>query len=365
MRNSRKILREGIKKLRFVTKQSEVIGQVPGKLVFVGDKKQDFTKIEIIAFNESEFEEAELDHISHIEHYKSKFDNIWINVDGLHDVDVIKEVGLFFDLHPLLMEDIVHTGQRAKIEIQDSYVFFIMKMMSLSNLQLEAEQFSMYLNENVLITFQEVEGDVFEPIRNRIRNKSGRVRKMGLDYLAYSLLDSIVDNYNGIMEYFGHQVEELEDKILMTPKSDVLHDINGYKIELNFFRKSIRPAREAILNIEPADISLMTQEVEPFYNDLKDSINRAYESVDGYKGMLSEQLTVYSINVNNKLNDIMKVLTIFSAVFIPLTFIVGVYGTNFDHVPELHYQHGYYIMWSVLIIIALGMIGYFKKIQWL
>lgn len=361
-----KKLTAGFKKLRFLTEQENVVGQVPGKLVFVGEQKQLHTTIHLIAYNQDSFVEADLTDISEIETYKKEFQNIWINIDGLHNIDKIRQVGKYYKLHPLLQEDIVHTGQRAKADVEDEYLFFIMKMMKLNkqNFQLDAEQFSMYLDGNVLLTFQEIHGDVFEPIRNRIRKKLGRVRNKKLDYLAYCLLDAIVDNYNNIMEYFGYQIEELEDKILKQPSTDVLQEINGYKIELNFFRKSIRPAREAILDINTEDVELISEDIEPFYDDLSDLITRAYETVDSYKNMLSEQLTIYSINVNNKMNDIMKVLTIFSAVFIPLTFIAGIYGTNFEHVPELHYKYSYFIMWGVMVVIAIGMLAYFKHKKW-
>lgn len=362
---AKKITNE-FKKLRFLTKQNEVIGQAPGKLIFVGNKKQDFTRIQLFAYNEDSYVEVILNSINEIENYKKKYDTIWVNIDGLHNVNEIKKIGQYFKLHTLLLEDIVHTGQRATINIDADYIFFIVKMMKLNhqNDKLDAEQFSMYLNEDVLLTFQEAVGDVFEPVRNRIRKKQGRIRNMKLDYLAYCLLDSIADNYNSIMEYFGYQIEELEDKILLQPNSNILQDINRFKIELNYFRKSIRPAREAILNIKNADTELITDESSPFYDDLIDLISRAYESVENYKNMLSEQLTVYSINVNNKLNDIMKVLTIFSAVFIPLSFIAGVYGTNFDNVPELHYKYSYFIMWGLMILIAISMLAYFKYKKW-
>ncbi|CAA0224076.1 magnesium/cobalt transporter CorA [Tenacibaculum maritimum] len=361
-----KKIAEGLKKIRFIKNTKAIVGEVPGKLVFVGDQKQDYTKIRLFAYNEENFIEVILNDISEVEYYRKAYKNLWINIDGLHNISLIKKIGNYFNIHTLIQEDIVHTGQRAKIDIEEDHLFFIIKMMKidLKNLQLDAEQFSMYLNEDVLLTFQEIEGDVFEPVRNRIRNKLGRVRKKGLDYLAYCLLDTIVDKYNHIMEYFGYQIEELEDKILLQPNSDVLHEINGYKIELNFFRKSIRPAREAILGLDTPNIELISEDIELFYDDLIDSITRAYESVDTYKNMLSEQLTVYSINVNNKLNDIMKILTIFSAVFIPITFIAGIYGTNFEYIPELKYKDGYFIMWGAIIFIASSMLGYFKYKKW-
>lgn len=361
-----KVIEKTFRKLRFLKKQEETIGQPPGKLIFVGDKKQDFVRLRMIAYNSNDYIEKYIKYIEDIEAYQKDYDNIWVNIDGLHDTKQILKIGKYFKIHSLIQEDIVHTGQRPRTDASDKYIFNTIKMMRLDEeqLQLDAEQFSMYLTKDTLITFQERVGDVFEPVRERIRNKQGRVRQKGLDYLGYSLLDCIVDNYNFIMEFFGSEIEDLEDRILLQANKNTLQDINRLKIELNYFRKTIRPAREAILDLKTSDSQLIAENTIPFFDDLGDHIQRSYDAVENYKGMLSEQLTVYSTNVNNRLNDIMKVLTIFSATFIPLTFIAGIYGTNFEHIPELKYQYSYYIMWGVMFFVALIMLGYFKYKKW-
>ncbi|MGG6231029.1 magnesium/cobalt transporter CorA [Tenacibaculum sp. SDUM215027] len=351
---------------RFITKQKNTKNVVPGNPVFVGNQKEENTRIRLIGYDENELVEVELKAISELKSYLSKYKKLWINIDGLHDVDLVGEVGKLFDIHTLVLEDIVNTDQRPRVDIEETYIFTSIKMMFLNKeiRQLEAEQVSMYLLKNVLITFQERQGDIFEPVRERLRNKKGRVRNYSITYLKYCLLDVIVDNYNFLMETFGEKVEELEDKILLQPNRNTLQEINKYKIELNYFRKAIRPAREAINNFKGLKTDLITNVEQPFFNDLHDLIQRSYDSVENYKSMLSEQLTVYSTNVNNRLNDIMKILTIFSVVFIPITFIAGVYGTNFEYIPELAYRSGYFVMWGVILFTVMIMLGYFKYKKW-
>lgn len=354
------------KKIRFIVDQQKTAGQSPGKLIFIGSKKQEHPKIELIAYDDDKFIELTLKSIDEVQKYSEEYKNLWINVYGLHDTNFISTVGNYFNIHTLLLEDVVHTGERPRVDIEENYIFTVIKMLRLKpdNGQLDAEQISMYLTNNILLTFQEKEGDIFEAVRDRIRNKKGRVRQFNTTYLKYSLLDAIVDNYNFLMEIFGARVEELEDRILLEPSANTLEEINKNKIELNYFRKTIRPAKDAILSFKSFKTDLINQEEQLFFNDLNDIVQRAYDSVETYKNMLSEQLTVYSTNVNNRLNGIMKILTIFSAVFIPITFIAGIYGTNFEHIPELKFKNAYFIMWGVIIAIATAMLGYFKYKKW-
>ena len=351
---------------RFITTQKFRKRSIPGNPIFIGNQKQENTRIRLIAYNDTSFEEIEVKTLDNIVSYTQKYKNVWINIDGLHNVEIIKNIGTLFNLHTLIIEDIVHTGQIPKVNIEDEYIFTIIKMMFLDSKkhQLEAEQISMYLSNNVLLTFQEKEGDIFEPIRERLRTKKGRLRNSNLTYLKYCLLDLIIDNYAFLMEVFGIKVEDLEDKILLQPSKNTLEEINKNKFELNYFRKIIRPTKEVISNFKEFKTTLITKKEQPFFNDLNELTQRVYENIENYKNMLSEQLIVYSTNVNNRLNDIMKILTIFSVIFIPITFIVGVYGTNFENIPELKYHNGYYTMWGVIIAIVLTMIGYFKYKKW-
>lgn len=357
-----------LSKLRFMKQQGETIGKVPGELVFVGNQKQEFVRISVIAYNEGTFLEKELEELplAELNTLKEHYSVVWINIDGLHDAEKIVSIGQLISIPDLLLEDIVHTGQRPKFNQTKEAIFYILKMLRLDKSQqiIEAEQLSVYQSDNVLFSFQEKVGDVFEPVRERIRQKSGRVRNVGVDYLSYCLADSVIDSYILIMQHFGEKIENLEDQIILEPNSQVLGQINRYKIELNYFRKAIRPAREAVANWKKSDFQGIAEETRPFLEDLNELTERAFYSVENYKSMLTEQLTVYSTNVNNKLNDIMKVLTIFSALFIPLTFIAGIYGTNFEYFPELKFKYSYFVMWGVMLTVAILMLFYFKRKRW-
>lgn len=350
--------------MRFIVHQKNK-NEIPGKPIFVGTQKQDKPQIDVIAYSEDKFVETEINALDELQQYIDNYKVVWINVDGIHDVEFIKTICNLFHIHTLVIEDIVNTGLRSKSEIDDDTIFTMIKMMFLGEQQvLNAEQLSIFLTKNVLLTFQERKGDVFEPVRDRIRNKKGRVRNYGSGYLHYCLLDVIVDNYNYLVEVFGKNVEELEDKILLHPSKDTLAEINKNKVELNYFRKHIRPARGTVSNFKHHKTPFINSKEQLYYNDLNDCIDRVYETLENYKDMLSEQLTVYSTNVNHKLNEIMKLLTIFSVVFIPITFIAGVYGTNFNNIPELKYEYGYFMMWAIILFVAVVMLLYFKKKKW-
>lgn len=355
------------KTTRFSTKQRKTAGQIPGELIFIGEQKEENVDIEIIAYDDETFIETSIKSTSEILPFINDYKNVWININGLHDIKLISELEHLIGIHTLILEDIVNTAQRPKVDIEDNYIFTIIKMLHLKSDKqtLLSEQVSMYLSKNLLLTFQEKEGDVFDIVRQRLKNKKGRIRSFNTTYLKYSLLDSIVDNYMFIMEVFGEKVEQLEDTILSEPNKSTLLDINKTKLELNFFRKAIKPAKESLITFKNLKNDLINEEEQLFFNDLIDLIHRVNDSLDNYKGMLSEQLTVYSTNVNNRLNDIMKLLTMFSVIFIPITFIAGIYGTNFDNIPELKYTNGYFVMWGVIIFVVITMLSFFKYKKWL
>ena len=208
-------------------------------------------------------------------------------------------------------------------------------------------------------------GDVFEPVRERIRKQKGRIRVSGVDYLAYALLDTVIDNYIYIIERFGNKIEDMEEAVLESTDSEVMEKLGNYRKEMNFLRKNIRPAREAIIQLAKIDTDLINKKTVPFLKDLEDLITQASEAIDTYREMLSDQMNLYNSFLSNKMNDIMRVLTIFAAIFIPLTFVAGIYGTNFDYLPELHFKYSYFILWGILILIAVSMLVYFKRKKWL
>ena len=351
---------------RFIKNRKASMGLHPGSLVFIGKKKVEEHIITVFRYDASTMVEKNLDHISESREYLHDEGVTWINIDGIHGVDVVRDTGKLFNLHPLLLEDILNTGQRPKLEEFDNCLFLFLKMIRYdeSTNKILSEQLSLVLSEHLLLTFQEEPGDVLDPVRERIRNQTGKIRSAGADYLAYSLLDTVVDNHIAIIEIIGEKIEDLEEEILMNPSQAVIGKINGFKREMNYLRKSIRPARDMVLQLLHAENPLIKETTLPFLKDLADLFTQAVEAVEIYRDMLSDMMHLFNTIMNNKMNDIMKVLTIFSAIFIPLTLIAGVYGTNFKYFPELRYKYSYYIFLAVLFTIGFSMLAYFKRKKW-
>ncbi len=351
---------------RFFKKREEIKGLSPGSLVFIGNKKVENVRIRVIDYDGTQLKEDELKEIAEGAEFKRTNTVTWINVDGLHDLSLMKKIGDTFDLHPLLMEDILNTGQRPKLEEFDNCLFLVLKMLRYDEQKqiIISEQLSMVMGDNFLLTFQEQPGDVFEPVRERIRKQKARIRGSGIDYLAYALLDCVVENYVFIVEKMGEQIEDIEEEVLSSAEPAVMEKINAFKREMNFLRKSVRPAREAIMQMSKLDSELIDDQTIPFLKDLQDLITQAAEAIDTYRDMLSDELNLYNSAIGNRMNDIMKVLTIFAAIFIPLTFIAGIYGTNFEYLPELKFKYSYFIFWGVMLGVAVVMLVYFKKKKW-
>ena len=352
---------------RFIYKRDESKGQSPGSLIFIGKRKMESVKIRVMDYDKDILTEDEPKTVAEVRKYLDSDSVSWINIYGLHDKDVIQEMGELFNLHPLLLEDVMNTDQRPKIEESDHSLFFVLKMLRYDNEEqiIISEQLSMVVGPKFLLTFQEQPGDVFEPLRERIRKLKGRIRKSGVDYLAYAILDIVVDNYISIIEKFGAQIEDLEEEVLIHAKPEILERIITYKHEMNYLRKTVRPLNEAMFQLMKLEGEHIKKETVPFLKDLQDLIIHASEAVDTYREMLTEQLNIYNSSLSNRMNDIMKLLTIFAAIFIPLTFIAGIYGTNFDYLPELHYKYSYFIFWGVMVTVAISLLIYFKRKGWL
>jgi magnesium transporter len=353
--------------MRFIKKQINEKGGFPGELAFIGEKKQNFTRITVLAYNEAEFMEERIDNLSIIDDLIKKYKVVWINIDGIHNKSKIKEIGEYFNIHQLILENILHAGQSPKIQVDEGDVFTIFKMLTLDKEanQVDSEQLSLFLQKSVLLTFQEKNGDTFEPVRNRIRNKKGRIRSKGTDYLSFCLLDSLVDNYSDIIEFFGNRIETLEELILKDPKPETLRLINTYQIELNLLRKVVRPTKDMLIKFNLTKNDLLDDVTFVFMEDLKETVLRVFENIESLKSILTDLLNIYSTHVNHKLNEVMKILTIFSAIFIPLTFIAGIYGTNFDYLPELKFKYSYFWMLGIMLVLVIGMIIFFKRKRWL
>ncbi|MFO7831158.1 MAG: magnesium/cobalt transporter CorA [Desulfuromonadaceae bacterium] len=352
---------------RFLKKKEAALGQPPGSAVFIGEQKVSETRIKSVCYSPTELDESTIDPAQAWSPGTSGTTLQWLDITGLHNAEAIKAIGTRFNLHPLTIEDILHTGQRPKMEEFDHYLFFVLKMLHFDQEDkvIRSEQLSIVMGDSFVLTFQEQPGDTFTPVRERIRKQRGRIRKSGSDYLAYALLDTVVDNYIASIERLGEEIEDLENEIIATPNREVLEKINLYKREINYLRKTARPAREFILQLSRLDNDLIQESSVPFVKDLLDLSTQSVEIVETYRDVLSDYLDIYNTGINNRLNDIMRVLTIFSAVFIPLTFIAGIYGTNFEYLPELQYRYSYFIFWGVLIVIAVVMLRFFRKRNWL
>ncbi len=352
---------------RFLINRQKSHGEAPGSPIFIGKQKMDKTRIRIIQYNKQNILEKELDNIEDIgNHVKQRYIS-WINIDGLHDTKLIEQLGDMFNLSSLTLEDILNTDQRPKYTEDENNIIIILKafMYEKDSHILNSEQISFILGDNCLITVQERVGDYFEPVRDRLRNNKGRIRAAAADYLCYTLIDSIVDSYIMNIEMLGEIIEDQEDTIFKGTNKKIIEDIYRHKTEMSFIRKSIRPVKEIMMHLVKSDSKLIHQKTRIFINDLEDLFSQALEAVEIYYAMASDQLNVYHANLSNRVNDVMKVLTVFASIFIPLTFIVGVYGTNFDYLPELHFKYSYFIMWVVMLVVAIIMLIYFSRKKWL
>jgi magnesium transporter len=286
-------------------------------------------------------------------------------VDGIHDVALIEKIGKHFNIHPLTLEDIVNTNQRPKFEDYDNYVVAIMKMIYYDT-ELRSEQLSVVLMEGMVISFQEVYGgDAFDLIRTRIRQGKGRIRKMAADYLAYALIDAVVDCYFTILEKIGDKIEVLEEELISDPTKETMQQLHHMKREMIFVRKAVWPMRELINNLERSETELIRPSTDVYLRDVHDHTVRVIDTVETYRDLISGMMDIYLSSVSNRMNEVMKVLTIITTIFVPVTFIAGIYGMNFDYMPELHSKWGYPLTWAVMIAIIVSLLVYFRKKKWL
>jgi magnesium transporter len=347
-------------------KRSRKSGLPPGTLVHVGEKKSGETKITIIDYDEKSFQEMETKNIDACFVFKDKPSMTWINVDGLR-VDIIQKLGDCYGFHPLVLEDILNTDQRPKLEDYGEYLYIVLKMLhNEAGSETVTEQISLILGQNFVISFQEgIEGDVFDTVRGRIRTGKGRIRNMGADYLAYSLVDAVVDDYFVILEDVGERVEDLEDELITSPSPQTLHDIHQLKREMIFLRKAVWPLREVIGAMEREESSLIKDSTRLYLRDVYDHTIQVIDSIETARDMLAGMLDIYLSSMSNRMNEVMKFLTIIGTIFIPLTFIAGVYGMNFEFMPELKWKWSYFALWGVMAGVGLSMLLYFKRKKWL
>ncbi|HUJ19706.1 MAG TPA: magnesium/cobalt transporter CorA [Nitrospirota bacterium] len=348
-------------------KQTRKAGLPPGTLLYTGERKEEAVKIHVIDYDESNFLKTELSTIEACMPYKNKPTVTWINIDSVQNIPVLEKLGECFGLHRLVMEDIVNIDQRPKAEDYGEYLFVVLKMLSSGkNGDIVTEQISIIFGANFVLSFQEgIEGDVFNLIRERLRSGKGRIRKMGADYLAYSLLDAVVDNYFVILEKFGEKLEVLETELIENPTQKTVQRIYQLKRELIFLHNAVWPLREVVSALGKHESPLIREATVPYFRDVYDHVIHVIDSVDIYREMISSMLDMYLSSVSNRLNEVMKVLTAISLIFMPLTFIVGVYGMNFKYMPELEWRYGYFLTLLVMLGIGVSMFFYFKRKKWL
>jgi magnesium transporter len=348
-------------------KRTKKAGLPSGTLVYTGEKKDEQVKIHIIDYDEANVQELEMASVDACIPFRDKPTVTWINVDGVHNVSVLEKLGECFGLHRLVMEDIMNTDQRPKMEDYGEYLYIVLKMLaSGKNGEVVTEQVSLVLGANFVLSFQEgVEGDVFNLIRDHLRTGKGRIRKMKADYLAYTLLDAIVDNYFVILEKFGDKIESIETELIANPKQETVQRIYQLKREMIFLHNAVWPLREVVSGLGKHESSLIREATAPYLRDVYDHAIHIIDSVDIYREMLSSMLDLYLSSVSNRLNEVMKVLTAISLIFMPLTFIVGLYGMNFKYMPELEWRYGYFYTLVVMSGIGVAMFLYFKRKKWL
>ena len=352
---------------KFTKKRSKKAGLPSETLMYTGEKKDEKIIIHVIDYDETNFLETELSAAEACIPYKNKPTVTWINVDGVHNVPVLEKLGDCFGLHRLVMEDILNTDQRPKMEDFGEYLYIVLKMLSNGkNGEIVTEQISIVVGSNFVLSFQEgVEGDVFNLIRERLRNGKGRIRKMSADYLTYSLLDAVVDNYFVILEKFGDKIELLEAELIESPTQKTVQRIYQLKREMIFLHNAVWPLREVVSTLGKHESPIIREATVPYFRDVYDHVIHVIDSVDIYREMISSMLDMYLSSVSNRLNEVMKVLTAISLIFMPLTFIVGLYGMNFKYMPELEWRYGYFLTLFVMFGIGVFMFFYFKRKKWL
>lgn len=342
------------------------LGLAPGSVIYTGEKSDQKLFIEAFDYNKDKCIVKELLNVE--ECFEFEEGSItWININGLNHVDAIEKIGGHYELHPLVLEDIVNIAQRPKIDEYDDYLFVVLKMLYYDiDQKIVSEQVSFILGKEYVLSFQESEGDVFDTVRERIKHGKGRVRTMQSDYLLYVLIDAIVDHYFTIIEVLGEKIEDFETAIFSgNATDDVSKNIQNLKREILRVRRAIFPLREVINRIEKSENPLIEKKTITFYRDIYDHLIQVSENIDIYREMIWSLMDMYMTTISNKMNEVMKVLTIMASIFIPLTFIAGIYGMNFEYIPELSYKYSYFILWGVMVTLFIGMLLYFKRKKWL
>ncbi len=347
--------------------QSRKAGLPPGTLVHTGALAAGESNVSVISYSSGDMREYRPPGLDQCIPVKGTGKVTWINLEGLHDLKLIRHFGDCYGLHPLILEDIANTSQRPKLEDYGDHLFIVARMIRFQHERgFETEQVAMVLGSGYLFSFQEgLAGDVFETVRERVRSGRGRIRSQGADYLAYALLDAIVDSYFTVLEQVGEELEDLEEELAREPTPAILKRIIWLKREVILMRKSVWPLRELTAALERGESELLSDTARVYFRDIYDHSIQVLDGVETFRDLLSGMLDLYLSSIGNRTNEVMKFLTVIGTIFLPLTFLVGVYGMNFRNMPELRWPYGYFDLWGVMLAIALGMVLYFKKKRWL
>ncbi len=349
-----------------VPSPSHKAGLPPGSLVHVGQSPATASQVSLICFHDDHHEEHPVHSIDDILRHRDSDVFVWVHCEGLDIVPLLAAIGEHFKVHPLVLEDILNTHQRPKFEEEDDYLFVVLKTLtSHQGLAVRHEQISMLLFQRMLITFREQQDDAFDSIRQRLRNGRGRIRTLGTDYLMYVIMDTVVDRYFTLSDTLEEAIEAVEVKLLAKPRPQTFATIQLLKRELVFVRKAIAPLREVMTALQRSESQLIQAKTLPYFRDVLDHAIRVIETVDSFRDLINGMLDIYLTSISNRMNEVMKVLTVFATIFIPLTFLVGIYGMNFDYMPELHWKWSYPILWGFFLLIPAGLLLYFRKRKWL
>ena len=348
--------------------QSSKAGLPPGTLVHTGNlPATGISTVSVLSYSPQDFREYRPDTFEQCIPVKAADEITWINMEGLQDLELIRHFGDCYGLHPLILEDIVNTSQRPKLEDYGDHIFIVARMIRFDKDHgIETEQVSLILGPGYLLSFQEgIDGDMFEAVRERIRSNRSRIRSVGSDYLAYALIDAIVDGYFTVLEEMGEFLEDLEEELSEGPTQQILKRIIGLKREIIFMRKSVWPLREVTASLERGESNLISESSRVYFRDIYDHSIQVIDGVETFRDLLSGMLDLYLSSIGNRTNEVMKFLTVIGTIFLPLTFLVGVYGMNFKYMPELEWPNGYYGLWAIMIALSLLMVLYFKRKRWL
>ncbi len=351
--------------MKLVQKRSKKTGLPPGTLVHIGERKSEHVTVSVFRYSTTSCKELQVEQVDQLSPPADE-SVIWINVGGVHKVEMVETLGKQFSLHPLLLEDVTNTDQRPKLDDYEAYIFLVMKMLSLTGRKdIAVEQVSFVLGKNYVISFQENGTDVFQPVRERLRGGKGRLRQSGADYLLYALVDAIVDQYFAVLVLSGVQIEAVQQAVVDDPKPETLNEIHALKRQLLFVRRAVWPLRDVMTNLSRSDCPFLQHSTKIFFRDVYDHVVQIVDTIEILREMVSASLDIYLSSVSYRLNAIMRVLTVITTIFMPLSFIASIYGMNFEYMPELRSPWGYPLVLGVMAAVGVGMLVLFRNKRWL